>query len=364
MRSTAAGSAATSARTVARYRVVQWATGAIGRSVICGLIDRPEFELAGVRVYDRAKAGVDAGTLAGRAPIGVTATADPAEIMAMDADCVVYAPLIAQAVGGDPRTDLETVCDLLASGKNVISLAGMIYPYAHGRRFTDQLTRACRAGETSVLGTGVNPGFTTELLPLVLSGVSRRVDHVYVRECADYSGHPSRLLVHEMGGLGKTEEDYLRALPAYRAMMRTLFTESLHLIAAGLDVTLDQIDVSHQYLLAGEDFQILSGTIAKGSVAAGRWTFSGLVDGRPLVMIECVQKSDATRITDWEAPGYAVRVQGHPSITLTADEDWVSNGIAAAAAHAVNAVPSICDAAPGIHTFLDLPLVTGRTARG
>jgi len=55
-------------------------------------------------------------------------------------------------------------------------------------------------------------------------------------------------------------------------------------------------------------------------------------------------------------------VHGRPSITLTTGEDWVSNGIAAAAAHAVNAVPAVCEAEPGIRTLLDLPLITGRAA--
>ena len=347
----------------ARYRVVQWATGAVGRSVIRGLIERPEFEPVGARVYDRAKVGVDLGTLVGRTPVGVAATDDPAEILALDADCVIYAPIIARAVGGDPRTDLDVVCELLASGKNVISLAGMVYPYARGPEFTGRLDRACEAGGSSVLGTGVNPGFTTELLPLVLSGISRRVDHVYVRECADFSGHPSRLLTHEMAGFGKTEEEYLRALPRLRSVMRDLFTESLHLIAAGLGVALDDIDVHHKYLFTDEDFDIQSGPVHKGTVAAARWLFAGLVDGRPMVTVECVYKSDAGRITEWEPPGYAVRVHGLPSVTLTTDEDWVSNGIAAAAAHAVNAVPAVCAAAPGIHTFLDLPLFTGRAVR-
>jgi hypothetical protein len=348
--------------TAPRYRVVQWATGAVGRSVIRGVIERPEFELAGVRVFDPAKVGVDAGTLVGRPPTEVIATDDPNEVLALDADCVIYAPIIAQSIGGDLRKDLHTVCELLASGKNVISLAGMLYPYARGPEFTAELEHACKAGETSVLGTGVNPGFTTEVLPLVLSGVCRRVDHVYVRECADFSGHPSRLLIHEMGGLGKTEEAYLEALPNYRGAMRDLFAESLHLVGAGLGVTLDDVDVSHEYVLADEDFEIQAVPIPRGTVAAGRWTFSGMVRGRPVVTIECVHKSDARRVSAWEPPGYAVRVHGRPSITLTADEDWVSNGITAAAAFALNAVPAVCASPAGIRTFLDLPLLTGRAA--
>jgi 2,4-diaminopentanoate dehydrogenase len=85
----------------------------------------------------------------------------------------------------------------------------------------------------------------------------------------------------------------------------------------------------------------------------------GLAGGRPVVAIDCVHKSDARRVRQWENPGFAVRVQGRPSICLEAGADWVTIGISAAAAHAVNAVPAVCEAAPGIRTFLDLPLITG-----
>lgn len=341
------------------YRVVQWATGALGRSAIRAVLERPDLELAGVRVYDPAKVGADAGTLAGRAPIGVAATGEMADILALDADCVIFAP------GPDPfladlRAGLDPICELLASGKNVISLTGLVYPQAHGPGLVADLESACKTGGSSVHGTGVNPGFMADLMPLMLSRLSRQISHVYARECSDFSGHPSWRMVHDMAGFGKTEEQYLRALRPTRAAMRAMFTESLHLVAAGLGVALDEIDTDVVYRLAAEDFEIAAGRIPKGTVAAARWTFSGLVAGRPFVMAEAIHKADAARVADWGPPGYSVRVHGRPSITLTTDEDWVSNGISAAAAHAVNAVPAVCEAGPGIRTFLDLPLITGR----
>ncbi|WP_395110361.1 dihydrodipicolinate reductase [Actinomadura sp. SCN-SB] len=338
------------------FRVVQWATGALGRSVIRGVLERPGFELAGALVYDRAKAGQDVGVLAGHGPVGVTATADPQDILDLDADCVVYAP----SPSKDPFSELDTVCALLASGKNVIATHGYVYPYVHGSRLVADLEDACKRGGVSVHGTGVNPGFMSDLMPLTLSRLSRGITHVYARECSDFSGHPSRRMVRDMIGFGKSEEAYLRALRTTRAAMQALVAESLHLVAAGLDLALDEIDVDLAYRPAPAEFTIASGTIAKGTIAASRWTFSGMAGGRPAITTELVYKADATRVPEWGPPGYAVRVEGRPSITLTTDPEWVSNGTSAAAAHALNAIPVVCAAEPGIRTHLDLPLITGR----
>jgi hypothetical protein len=343
------------------YRVVQWSTGTMGRSMLRGVLARPEYELAGVYVHDPAKVGLDAGELAGlQVETGIRATGDPGEIMRSEADCVLYAPLAPSLFAGNPHSDLGTICDLLSAGKNLITVTGLLYPHAHGPALVQELETACGRGGTSVHGTGVNPGFMGDVLPLMLTGLVREVSHVYARECSDFAGHPSWRFVHELVGLGKTEDAYLEVLPERRLSMRSLFGESIHLVAAGLGITLDHLDVDVDYVLADEEFEIAAGPIGKGTVAAHRWSFHGLAGGRPVVTIDCVHKSDARRVRQWEDPGFAVRVQGRPSICLEAGEDWVTNGISAAAAHAVNAVPAVCEAAPGIRTFLDLPLITGR----
>ncbi|MFB4311642.1 dihydrodipicolinate reductase [Actinomadura sp. GTD37] len=339
------------------YRIVQWATGALGRSAIRGVLDRDDMELAGVWVHTPAKEGADAGALAGRDPIGIAATRDLDDILALDADCVVYAPTPAQ----DRFADLDTICALLASGKNLISLCGLVYPYAHGPRYVGDLEQACKRGGTSVHGSGVSGGFMADVMPLVLSRLSRRITHVYTRECSDFARHPSWRMVHGMLGFGKTEEAYQRALRPNRAAMRAMFAESLHLVAAGLGVDLDEIDVDVDYRLAGTDLVTAAGPIPRGTVAAARWTFSGLAGGRPVITVEVVHKADAARMPDeWGSPGYSLRVNGRPSLMLSVDEDWLTDVISAASGHALNSVPAVCAAEPGIRTYLDLPMISGR----
>jgi hypothetical protein len=155
--------------------------------------------------------------------------------------------------------------------------------------------------------------------------------------------------------------EYHHALRPYRSLMSSFYAESIHLLGHGLGVTIDDVDTQHEVVPAVEDFAVRAGPIAAGTAAGARWTFTGTTGGRPVVTIEVVHKADARRVFDWCEPGYSLRLDGHPSISLAGGPDWVSNGIGAAASHALNAIPLVCAAPPGIQTVLDLPLITARS---
>ena len=88
-------------------RVVQWATGTVGSIALRSLIERPEFDLVGAYVYDKDKAGRDVGEIIGRPPVGVTATTNVEEIIALGADCVCHMPLPSFCFGEDQHRDPE-----------------------------------------------------------------------------------------------------------------------------------------------------------------------------------------------------------------------------------------------------------------
>ncbi|WP_424536067.1 dihydrodipicolinate reductase [Sphaerisporangium viridialbum] len=341
-------------------RVVQWATGAVGSYALRSVITRPEFELSAVLVYDPDKVGLDAGALVGLPETGILCVDDFDGVIAAEADCVLHMPLPAAYFGGDYAADLETVCALLAAGKNVITTTGFIYPQVYGPAVVDRLEAACLAGGTSVYGTGINPGFMSDLLPLTLTGLSSRLDHIYVRESSDFLGHPSRQIVMDLIGFGRAPKDYAVAVRPFRNVQRALFSESVQLVASALDVRLDEVEETDEYELATEEFEIAAGVVRPGTVCASRWIFSGLIKGRPFMTVECVYKADAAKVERWPAPGFAIHIEGRPQMMITIDE--VSHGLAGAAAHAVNSIASVCAAPPGIRTLLDLPLATGRGA--
>src|SRR3954447_369316 len=157
----------------ATYRVIQWATGSIGQISIRHFAENPAFDLVGVYVTSEAKRGRDAGELADIAPLGVVATADIEEILALDAACVNYAPLYA---------DVDDMARLLRSGKNIVTPVGFVYPKALDPQVVATLEAACAEGGTSLHGAGIHPGFSGDLLPMTVARLCSRVDQVIVQE--------------------------------------------------------------------------------------------------------------------------------------------------------------------------------------
>ena len=127
------------------YRVIQWGTGSVGREALRAILDCPELELAGVRVYSEEKDGADAGLLCGLPPAGIRATRDREAILRLPADCVCYAPRTAS---------LDDVCALLASGKNVVATPFLFFPPALPPADLERVRAACAAGRSSVHAPG------------------------------------------------------------------------------------------------------------------------------------------------------------------------------------------------------------------
>ena len=175
-------------------RVVQWATGSVGVAAIKGILEHPELELAGCWVHSEAKHGKDVGDIIGWSPLGVTATNSVDEILALDADAVIYAPLLPNA---------DEVAALLRSGKNVVTPVGWFYP---GDKEAAPLEVAAQAGNVTLHGAGIGPGAATELFPLLLSVMSTGVNFVRSEEFSDLRTYGAPDVLRYVMGFGDTPE--------------------------------------------------------------------------------------------------------------------------------------------------------------
>jgi 2,4-diaminopentanoate dehydrogenase len=176
-------------------RVVQWATGNIGTKALREVIAHPDMDLVGVYVHSPAKAGRDAGELCGIDAVGVAATNDVEEIVALGADCVLYMP---------QGCDFDIVCRLLESGANIVTTRGEFHrPASLDPALLERIEKACAAGGTSIHSTGSSPGFITEALPVVVTSIQRRLDALAIDEFADLSKRNSPELLFDLMGYGK-----------------------------------------------------------------------------------------------------------------------------------------------------------------
>ncbi|OBH45598.1 dihydrodipicolinate reductase [Mycobacterium mantenii] len=352
----------------------------MGVIALRGVIDHPELELVDVVVHSDAKAGRDAGELCGIAPVGVVATQDPAALLAGDADAVVY------AAGANlrPLEAVEDMVSILRAGKNVVScsVVPLVFPDApepERAAFTDPLRQAAIEGGVSFFTTGIDSGFANDVLPLVLTGVSRVIDSVRVTEMFNYATYPDRSAVYEILGFGQ-RPDY----PAFAAQPG-IFTFGwgpvLHQLAAGLGTTIDNIEESNERIAATESFDTPTGHIAAGTVAAMRSTLTGYVDGKPTFVLDHVTRMRDDIAPDWPQPHisippkdlgygpasgrglYRVEIEGSPSMRcefeMAEDADHDLGARIAGSSRMVNAIPAVCAAPPGLLSALDLPLITG-----
>ena len=334
-------------------RIIQWATGSIGRYAIGAIAEDAKLELAGVWVHSESKQGRDAGELADIEPQGISATRDKDALLALDADCVLYAPLLA---------DVDEMCRILESGKNLGTPTG--FSFIKDPALAARLDAACRKGGVSFHGSGIHPGFAGDRLPLMLSALCRRIDKVTVYEVCDLSqGSESPEMMMEQLGFGLSAEAAAKQPPALMDVMSTIFYESMDMLAAGLGFELDGYEHHHEFAVAKRDIPVHAGLIKQGHVAGQHFEYVGLVGGRRAIEFQTYWKMSRDIEPSWpyDAPiEYTVEVEGDPSVRCTIspiDADTTEPGLVWTAMNCVNALAPVCRAEPGIRSSLDLPIV-------
>lgn len=335
------------------YRVVQWATGNIGARSLRAVIDHPSLTLAGVYVTSEEKAGLDAGALCGAAPTGVRATRDADEIFALGADCVLYMPR---------HGDVDEVCRILSSGANVVTTRGEFHhPATLAPDVRARVEAACADGRTSIHSTGSSPGFITEALPIVLLSLERRLDRLRIDESADLTTRNSPDLLFSIMGFGKDPARFDHRRWGHGA---SAFGPSLRALADAIGLPLDAVDATGEVAVAARDTEIAAGTVPAGTVAAQRMTVTGRRGGKPVLSFRANWYCTTDVEPAWalEETGWRVRVDGDTPLDVTVrfpvpPERYAAVSPGFTAHRAVNAVPVVCEAAPGIRTTAELPQV-------
>jgi len=344
------------------HRVICWSTGNVGAHAVRAVAERPDLALVGVYTYGDAKAGRDVGDIVGIDPLGLTATNDLDALIATAADVVIHTPLPSLVYGEDPDLDLTTICRLLASGKDVITVVGYMYPRVHGPEVVDRLTDACAAGNSTFHGTGLNPGWMGEILPLTMSALSKRIDAITVTEISDFARYPSPQIMFSMMGFGATPDDFAHNGRRRADWLNGLFRENITLMADGLGIDLDAVDDHLELDLATSTYDVAAGTIETGTVAGQRWVWTGRIGDRVVLTHETVWRMGPDAGAEWATGDHSIVISGEPAMELRFGGRWLSDGLLATAMHAVNAIGVVGAADPGIKTFLDLPPIFGRGA--
>jgi hypothetical protein len=337
------------------YRIIQWATGAIGKTCLRQVIDHPDLELVGLYVHSDRKAGKDAGDIARRPKTGVIATQSEDEIVALKADCVLYLPLNA----GDVKLHDKTIQRLLRSGKNVITTIAHIYPKGISAEYAKGFEEACREGKSTLFGTGINPGFISERIAVAMTGTCCQVDDVTVTEVYNLGEIQSAPFVFEQAGLGKSPEFFKAGGTPMHCVFEHIFGEVLAYTGVELKTRYDQIVPDHEFAVTTRDVQLAAGIVPKGGVVNFRWRWRAMVQGKPFFTIQMLWIGDRT-LQGWDKnDGWEIDIRGAPGIHMRIDlvepEGLPDRSKAmqyCVSGPVIRAIPAVCNAPPGV---LELP---------
>lgn len=349
-------------------RVAQVATGNAGKLTLRQLISDDRFDLVAVSTSSPDKVGRDAGALAGL-PVttGVAAVGSLDELIAAEPECVVYCAM------GDTRPVEATkdVQRLLEAGIHVVGSAPGTLQYPWGTmpdKVIEKVEASAQAGGASLYITGVDPGFASDLVPLALASTCQRIEQIRCFELADYATYDGAEVMFDLMGFGKPlGETPLLFLPG---VLGLAWGTAIRMMAAGLGIEVDEVVEHWEAEPAPESYDIAAGRIEKGTIAALRFSITGMVAGHPAIVVEHVTRTRDDLRPDWARPAsgggsYRVEITGEPSYVVdvvpsSEHGDHNHAAIVAACGRIVNAIPDVVAAAPGIRTTLDLPLPTGR----
>jgi 2,4-diaminopentanoate dehydrogenase len=350
------------------YRVVHCGTGYAGSTALRLILARPDLELVGQYVSTPAKAGKDSGELIGVEPTGVLATNDWAELVDLDADCLTY---FADSVARE-REAMEDLVPFLERGTNAVSISG----WQLGHRATmppdllEVIDAACTAGGSSCFFTSIDPGWATSDLAIAALAPANRVDCIRVMELGWFANYTAEFASREYFGFGK--EPGFQPELVTGGFIEEMWAPTLHRLADVLGVEIEEFKVLYETDSVDHDIETGFGTVKAGTAAVVRFELQALSRGRPFAILEHVDRlpRDAREVgKPWKQPygpehhAYRIEVDGDPSFTV--EMNFGAGSGSFISMPAINAIPALCAAPPGLLGPLDLsrywtPNVTAR----
>jgi len=355
--------------------VVLFGPGGLGTVAIWELSRLDEFELVGVRAYSEAKDGRDAGELIGIDPLGVRATTDLEDALAIECDCVLYT---ARDMG-DRNADDEIV-RILEAGRNVVTPL----PYQNAalfrdEAFVDRLEAACASGRASFHSTGIDPDLITDRVVLSLTGICTHLEHLRIRETWPANKLDPQLL--GIVGFGQLPDQAERS-PVAAGVASDVLNSIGRTAEHALGVTYERVEERHDYVPTESAIDVKGFPVEAGTVGRVTHSFHGWIEGRdqPFFTMEYNWILGWGMLPPGVGPNeyWVAEIEGTPSARMVIDlraslesEDRfyeigsvrTDPGYHGTIAPCLQAIPHVCAAEPGVTPSFEPPLHWRRDLR-
>ncbi len=327
-------------------RVAVLGTGEMGSGIARLVRRKPGLALVGAFARRAERAGLELGRVLGEGEVGIRIDAKLPDLLQR-----TRPDLAVQATCSRLEDAEGELLACLEAGVNVISIAEeMAWPAARSPAFAARIDRLARERGVTVLGTGVNPGFVLDLLVIALTGVCASIESITARRVNDLAPYGPTVLRSQ--GVGLTPEAFRQGVADGSVVGHIGFPESLGMIAASLGWELERIEETREPIVARVRRQTPHVTVEPGRVAGCLHSATGWREGRPVISL--VHPQQVRPEAEGISTGDSIEVEGIPPVRLSGSPE-IPGGLATVAL-AVNMIPRVLAAPPGLRSMADLPV--------
>lgn len=328
-------------------RVLQWGLGAMGSGMARLMLEKPGLKIVAAVDGRPDYAGKDLGEVLGLGhALGVTVTNRPDE--ALRTAGLQIAVLATTSWTKDQMPDLRRC---ITAGVNVISIAEeMSDPAAQNPELAQELDTLAKQHSVSILGTGVNPGFVLDLLVVTLTGGCHSVERIEALRVNDLS--PYGPTVMKSQGVGTTLEAFLAGVADGSIVGHVGFPESIHMISDALGLGVDRIEQSREPIISAVYRETPHVKVEPGMVAGCAHIGVGYRGGEEVIRL--VHPQQIHPQLENQSTGDYIHIYGKPEVHMSIQPE-IAGGIATMGV-AVNMIPHVVAATPGLKRMIDLPV--------
>jgi 4-hydroxy-tetrahydrodipicolinate reductase len=332
---------------IAPIRVLTVGTGQMGCGIARLVLEKPGLELVGASARRAERAGLDLGRAVGLGrELGIPISADLVEAIRTARPTIAIQTTCSRLI--EAASEISV---LVRHGVHVISIAEeMAYPAYASPALAEELHKLAINHGVAILGTGINPGFVLDLLIIALSGVCAKIAAIKATRVNDLSPYGPTVLRSQ--GVGLTAQEFHNGLREGTVVGHLGFQESIHMIARALGWQIDHITEDREPIISQVKRQTPFVTVAPGQVAGCLHIATAYSQEKPVLTLTHPQQVQPH--LEGVVTGDTIEIHGVPDIRLNGSPE-IPGGIGTVAL-AVNMIPRVLNAEPGLHTMADLPV--------
>jgi hypothetical protein len=324
-----------------KVRIIQYGLGPIGLETARLVLNKSTLEIVGAVDIAKDMVGKDLGIILGFEEImGITVTDNLEELLSgTEADVVVH------TAGSRIKNIYTQLEEIIQARLNIVSSSEeLLFPSAENKGLAEKLDKKAKEQGVTVLGTGVNPGFIMDALPLYLTGVCQDVKTVKVERIVDAGTR--RYPLQKKVGAGLTPEHF-RTMVSEKMLGHVGLTESLQFIAHYLGLSFDNVEETIDPVIAEHPVKTAYFDLKTGDVLGVKHIVNGIKENETIINL------DLRMYVGADDPHDAIYINGTPNISLRIDGGVA--GDQATTAILVNSIHDVMTAQPGLVTVKDLP---------